>query len=748
MTPILWCARYGHDKVAKELLSYSDCPINAHGTDRQLTPLHLAAENGHLEILKALLSSRELLVDERDTSGVTALYSAVATSHFKEATLLLLEGGADPRKASDTDGKLIDIVCKSTEKDKYARGLLQHVIQRLGFKVDTYGRHGLHWAALASCSEALSTLMDGGQSEEVNTPDINGNTPLILAASAETNNIVKLITMQLLLTGNADPTACNNDKETVLHMCVSSNFREGVEILLDRNWPKYPSLILVIDDTDKDGYTALYRALVLAQDISVCRLLEAGADPELCPPGGLPMMHQALTQGNTQTVNMLIRKGLGVCGVSNGGKSSLHFACIHQEYDSVIALLQNGAQMSCDENGDTPLHLILRHKKETADNEVITSTSLFYNTVKTLIDACSDINSQNSDGQTPLVDAIKTGCDITVLKLLLNLGADHQVDRHGTSPLMQACLSSSSYRYQYVSLLLSSGACTAECDVIGNTAVHCFLSKSQVCTDEVKTSLRELINSGSNLNIFNSSGYSPLHIAVSNPHVSKDVIETLWNLTSNDTKNAQDKYGRGLLHLCLICFDDSTGKDLLGHKVENRTTDKKDKKGHRDECIGNILEVVKYITSEETICINTTNNNGDTPLVIAVKYGQIAIANMLIQQGADVHIINDNLRSLAHIAIDNKDKVMLTMLVKTTKLNKTDFDKRGPHGKPIDIAYSFDDPDYFGILCSAGTDVTDYITESKELIDYIMNGNITRARKLLWVVEDINAPIEYKKCSE
>lgn len=74
------------------------------------TFLVIAAGNGHLEVVQALLKNKAQ-VDKPDSFGVTPLMAAVAQGSL-EVTQLLLSSGANP-KAKDKEGK--DVLATAKE---------------------------------------------------------------------------------------------------------------------------------------------------------------------------------------------------------------------------------------------------------------------------------------------------------------------------------------------------------------------------------------------------------------------------------------------------------------------------------------------------------------------------------------------------------------------------------------------------------------------------------------------------------
>ena len=79
----------GHTKIVWLLLSHRDIDANQIDKRNRKTALHLASENGHLEIVRALLLSPQIFVNEVEFYGKSALQEASLGGYTRVVKLLL-----------------------------------------------------------------------------------------------------------------------------------------------------------------------------------------------------------------------------------------------------------------------------------------------------------------------------------------------------------------------------------------------------------------------------------------------------------------------------------------------------------------------------------------------------------------------------------------------------------------------------------------------------------------------------------
>jgi hypothetical protein len=117
VTPLFMAAREGHSGVVAKLLVVEG--INVSKANRfGVTPLLLAARQGHTEIVEQLLAAEGIDVNEAMTHGITPLFMAAREGHA-EVVAQLLSAGADESLLSEVDqDRFKDIIAEGEKKLK------------------------------------------------------------------------------------------------------------------------------------------------------------------------------------------------------------------------------------------------------------------------------------------------------------------------------------------------------------------------------------------------------------------------------------------------------------------------------------------------------------------------------------------------------------------------------------------------------------------------------------------------------
>ncbi|WCJ21825.1 Ankyrin repeat family protein [Euphorbia peplus] len=228
-TALYAAAESGNVGVVVEMLGYMDLETASIAARNGFDPFHVAAKQGHLDVLKELLHAYPNLAMTTDLSCTTALHTAATQGHSDVVDLLL-----------ETDSNLVKIARNN-------------------------GKTALHSAARMGHVEVVRSLMTKDPSTGFRT-DKKGQTALHMAVKGQNVEIV----LELL---KHDPSVANledNKGNTALHIAIKKGRTQNVRCLL-------ATAGININEMDKAGETPLDIAEKLDALEIVSMLREAGA---------------------------------------------------------------------------------------------------------------------------------------------------------------------------------------------------------------------------------------------------------------------------------------------------------------------------------------------------------------------------------------------------------------------------------------------------------------------------------------
>ncbi|XP_054262267.1 ankyrin-1-like [Macrosteles quadrilineatus] len=251
-------AMQGSVRVIEELMKFDRTGvISARNRVTEATPLQLAAEGGHADVVKVLVRAGASCTDE-NKAGFTAVHLAAQNGH----------GQSDPPTGASLVGEL----------------------------GNESGMTPLHFAAYSGNENVVRLLLNSvGVQVDAATSE-NGYNPLHLACFGGHITVVGL-----LLSRSSD-LLHSSDKhgKTGLHVAATHGHYQMVEVLLGQG--------AEINATDKNGWTALHCA-ARAGCFDVVRLLvESGASPKSETNYGSAPIWFAASEGHNDVLEYLLTK--------------------------------------------------------------------------------------------------------------------------------------------------------------------------------------------------------------------------------------------------------------------------------------------------------------------------------------------------------------------------------------------------------------------------------------------------------
>ncbi|CEP01383.1 hypothetical protein PBRA_001989 [Plasmodiophora brassicae] len=268
-TPLHWAATYGHVGVVRLLVDAHGIAVNARD-DNGWTPLHAAAADGHADVVSVLMHVAGIEADATLGDGTrTPLTMAVEGQHV-EVVHVLVSGdtaGVDVNAVVGVDESGIRMTALHYASGSGFDDIVRILLSANG--TDVNARDGerttsLHWAATLGHANVARLLIDAGA--DVNAPDQDGNTGLHRAASTGYANVVELFLQVAVVAVNAR----NNDGKTALHLAAAAGHDDVLELLADDSRT-------AINARDRQGNTALHLAASAGHDDAVKALLRASA---------------------------------------------------------------------------------------------------------------------------------------------------------------------------------------------------------------------------------------------------------------------------------------------------------------------------------------------------------------------------------------------------------------------------------------------------------------------------------------
>ncbi len=169
--------------------------------------------------------------------------------------------------------------------------------------MDSHGAAPLHIAIMNGRADIVRLLLrHGADSEDSYRASFDGSrpnsTPLTMAIELGDAEVVRALT-----TGGADPNAPNDRGDHPLSLAIRLKDTEIICALLD-------APALDINAPDGGGIPGIFRLIAAGEQEAAARLLELGAEPDVCLPGsGSTALHEAARRGQSELAELLLLYG-------------------------------------------------------------------------------------------------------------------------------------------------------------------------------------------------------------------------------------------------------------------------------------------------------------------------------------------------------------------------------------------------------------------------------------------------------
>ena len=379
--PLSWAAIYNQPDMAL-LLIKKGADVNAKDSYQNgATPLYLAAENGHFQIVKILIENGAE-INTQTNNGVTPLYQA-AKNGFGEIVQLLIENGADINMKNKNDETALHAATQTGSKE--IAELLINNGANINDKISWQRRKSIQGSQGRWTIENLSL------------------TPLDIAARWNYPGIARMLIENGVESNSAMQRAIENGHKQIVKLLI---------------------------ETDAKYRSNLNESLLLAVRLNkldvVAHLISLGADVNTRDTTwGSTVLMWAADKGNMEIVKLLLEKGADVNAKDTAyGKTALMWAADKGHSEIVKFLLEKGADVNAKDTswGSTAL--------------IWAADEGDYETVKLLLDKGVNIDTKDTAyGKTALAWASEKG-RLKIVEYLVEKGADLNItNKHNQTPL-------------------------------------------------------------------------------------------------------------------------------------------------------------------------------------------------------------------------------------------------------------------------------------------------------------------------
>ena len=630
--------------------------------------LHIAAENGHLNLCRKLISKHNIDVQSPDNDGWNALHYFAKNGSY-ELVKVVADMGNNIKQQTNEEKNCLHIAADNSHLN-----LCMTLINKHNFHAqlpDLGGWTALHYFAENGSYELLKAVADMGININFKTND--GKNCLHIGADKGHFNMCR----KLIRKHNVDIQLCDNEGWNALHYFAKNGSYDLVKAIVDMG----------IDSNLKtnNGKNCLHIAAENGH-LNLCRKLisKQNVDMQLPDNDGWNALHYFAKSGSYDLVKVVADMGTEIKLKTNEGKDCLHIAAENSHFAVCMTFINkhNFDAGLPDLAGWTALHYFAENGS--------------YELVKTVADMGIDINLKTNEGKNCLHIAADNGHMNLCRKLISKYNVDVQLpDNDGWNALHYFAKKGS---YELIKIVADMGTeiklqtndgknclhiaadnshfnlCMTLInkhkfdvqlpDRSGTTALHYFVEKGSY--ELVKT----VVDMGIDINLKNNNGENCLHIAADNGH-----LNLCRKLISKHNFDVQitDHEGWSPLHY----FAKTSSYELLktvadmGIDLNLKTNDGKNclhiaaDRGHFSLC--------RMLINIHNVDMQLPDNDGWNALHYFAKSGSYELFKIVADMGTDIKLQTNDGKDCLHIAADNSHFNLCMTL-----LNKHNFDARLP----------------------------------------------------------------------
>src|SRR6266850_376569 len=297
-TPLHYATFCGLPGLVMALVIENSEDVNSRSFDNKLTPLHLALQQGHLEVAQILVEhDADAAAQTKD--GRSPVHLVSHEGHVELARLMLIKQGAIV-ETQTKDGETPLHLASQRGHVELARLLLEH---HANIEAQTKnGEWPLYLASQQGNMEVVRLFLEHGADVAVQTKD--GETPLHLASWQGDVELARL-----LFEHGANVAAQAKDGKTPLHLASNWGHVELARLLIEHGAD--------VTAQTKNGWTPLH-LMSDTGDVELARLLvEYGANLAAASSDGWTPLHIASDMGHVKLTQLFLEQGINVTVQTN-----------------------------------------------------------------------------------------------------------------------------------------------------------------------------------------------------------------------------------------------------------------------------------------------------------------------------------------------------------------------------------------------------------------------------------------------
>ncbi|XP_077319571.1 GA-binding protein subunit beta-2 [Lithobates pipiens] len=405
-SPLHLAAQYGHLSTVKVLLQAGISRDARTKVDR--TPLHIAAAEGHANIVDVLIRNGAS-INAKDMLEMTSLHWAMEHNR-QDVADLLIKNGADLYAYSKFGKTPFDIALE--KNNPVLLILLQEAMQ-----------------------EQSRTMTSDGETITVSSPHY-----IFTSGEIDASGSVGESSVQQVMENGQRVITIVTDGVHLEDLHTTDHIRHPLLVTIQNGEQGIPPPIL--------GTSPLHLAAQYGHLSTVKVLLQAGISRDARTKVDRTPLHIAAAEGHANIVDVLIRNGASINAKDMLEMTSLHWAMEHNRQDVADLLIKNGADLyAYSKFGKTPFDIALeknnpvllillqeamqeQSRTMTSDGETITVSSPHY------IFTSGEIDASGSVGESSVQQVMENGQRvITIVTDGVHLEDLHTTD-HIRHPLL------------------------------------------------------------------------------------------------------------------------------------------------------------------------------------------------------------------------------------------------------------------------------------------------------------------------